>query len=178
LTEGADPIALVAGGEADPEDVVALANAAFRGAGGWNAETGLIEGERTTVALLRFDLAADPSALLLIHREPETGALLACVRLAPKQAGTWHLGLLAVRPDLQSRQLGRRVLAAAEDFVRAQGGTLIRMAVINLRDTLIAWYERRGYRRTGEEEAFPYGDERFGRPLRKDMTFVVLEKRL
>jgi hypothetical protein len=52
------------------------------------------------------------------------------------------------------------------------------MTVIHLRDTLIAWYERRGYRRTGETEPFPYGDERFGIPRRDDLYFVVLEKAL
>jgi hypothetical protein len=52
------------------------------------------------------------------------------------------------------------------------------MTVIFLRTTLIAWYERRGYRLTGEIEPFPYGDERHGRPLRDDLHFVVLEKHL
>jgi hypothetical protein len=47
---------------------------------------------------------------------------------------------------------------------------------MNVRDTLMAWYERRGYVKTGETEAFPYGDERFGRPLRDDLHFVILEK--
>jgi hypothetical protein len=52
------------------------------------------------------------------------------------------------------------------------------MTVVHLRDALIAWYERRGYILTGEVEPFPYGDERFGRPLRDDLHFVVLEKEI
>jgi hypothetical protein len=52
------------------------------------------------------------------------------------------------------------------------------MTVIHCRDTLIAWYERRGYRRTGETRPFPYGDARFGEPRRSDLYFVVLEKPL
>ena len=51
-------------------------------------------------------------------------------------------------------------------------------AGIAQRAELIAWYERRGYVRTGETRPFPYGDERFGRPLRDDLHFVVLEKAL
>jgi hypothetical protein len=54
----------------------------------------------------------------------------------------------------------------------------VRMTVISLRSSLIAWYERRGYRRTGESEPFPYGDERVGVPLRDDLHFVVLDKAL
>ena len=52
------------------------------------------------------------------------------------------------------------------------------MTVIEQRDELIAWYERRGYSRTGETAAFPYGDARFGEPKRPDLRFVVLTKEL
>ena len=52
------------------------------------------------------------------------------------------------------------------------------MTVINVRDTLIAWYLRRGYQRTGATEPFPYGNDRVGKPLRPDLAFVVLEKTL
>ena len=52
------------------------------------------------------------------------------------------------------------------------------MTVINVRDTLIAWYVRRGYALTGETEPFPYGDNRFGIPRRDDLHSVVLRKRL
>jgi len=52
------------------------------------------------------------------------------------------------------------------------------MTVIRQRPELIAWYERRGYRLTGERRSFPYGDERFGQPNRDDLEFVVLEKTL
>jgi hypothetical protein len=50
------------------------------------------------------------------------------------------------------------------------------MTVVNVRASLIAWYQRRGYRLTGEAQPFPYGDERYGRLLRDDLHFVVLEK--
>ena len=50
------------------------------------------------------------------------------------------------------------------------------MTVVNVRDTLIAWYQRRGYALTGETKPFPYDDKRFGTPLRDDLYFVMLEK--
>jgi ribosomal protein S18 acetylase RimI-like enzyme len=74
--------------------------------------------------------------------------------------------------------MGRALLAAAEDFAKAHGASLMRMGVLNVRDALIAWYERRGYSRTGNAEPYPYGDNRFGTPLRNDLEFVILEKQL
>jgi hypothetical protein len=52
------------------------------------------------------------------------------------------------------------------------------MTVIAQRTELIAWYERRGYRRTGEHRPFPYDDVRFGLPQRPDLYFNVLAKTL
>ena len=50
--------------------------------------------------------------------------------------------------------------------------------LIDLREDLIAWYERRGYRRTGIKKPFPAVDPRFGLPRRDDLRFEVLEKGL
>ena len=52
------------------------------------------------------------------------------------------------------------------------------MTVIRQRDSLIAWYERRGYQRTGETKPFPYGDERFGTPKTPGLELVTLAKSL
>src|SRR5277367_270463 len=165
--------------EADYAAIIDLVNLAFRGTGpsaSWNIETGLIEGQRLNESLLREDLAAKPEAHLLTYRDDLDGALLGTVLLDPKKDGVWYLGLLTVRPDLQNRQLGRTLLSAAENFAKERGARRIRMTVVNLRDALIAWYRRRGYTLTGEWQPFPYGDERFGRPLRDDLRFVVLQK--
>jgi ribosomal protein S18 acetylase RimI-like enzyme len=104
--------------------------------------------------------------------------LLGTVWLEPKGDGVWYVGLLMIRPDRQNRQLERTLLAAAESFAQERGARRMRMTVLHVRDTLIAWYERRGYVVSEEMEPFPYGDERFGRPLRDDLHFRVLEKDL
>ena len=54
----------------------------------------------------------------------------------------------------------------------------MQMTVIAQRTELIAWYERRGYRLTGETKPFPYGDVSKGLPQRDDLAFVVLAKSL
>ncbi|MGA8731494.1 MAG: GNAT family N-acetyltransferase [Terracidiphilus sp.] len=166
--------------EADYAAIIDLVNLAFRGTGpsaSWNIEAGIIEGQRLTDSLLREDLAAKPDAHLLIHRDfAADGLLLGTVWLDPGEDGVWYLGLLTIRPDLQNQHLGRTLLAAAEDFAKQRGALSIRMTVVNVREALIAWYQRRGYALTGETKPFPYGDNRFGTPLRDDLHFVVLEK--
>lgn len=170
---------------ARPDDlpaVAALVNSAYRGETsrqGWTTEADYIDGQRTDAASLAADLAADPEAQLLVLRDTSDGPLLGSVWLEPVGDGaTWYLGMLTVRPDLQDRKLGRQLLAQAEAAAARRGAGRIRMTVIAIRDTLIAWYERRGYRLTGERRPFPYEDDRFGRPRRGDLEFVVLEKAL
>jgi ribosomal protein S18 acetylase RimI-like enzyme len=169
---------------ADPTDIpaiVKLMNAAYRGTGaaaGWNTEAGFIAGDRTTEAHLQQELADKPQSTLLITREAPDTPILGCVWLEPVSATTWYLGSLTVDPSLQDSGQGRQILAAAENYASDRGARIIQMKVVNIRDTLIAWYQRRGYRLTGEIHPFPYADNRFGTPLRNDLSFVVLEKNL
>ncbi len=165
---------------ADASTLAAFVNAAYRGEGaraGWTHEADLLDGQRTDSETLRDALVG--GTLILLHRAAPEGPLSGCVSLQPAEDGsTWKLGMLTVAPGLQGAGLGRRLLEGAEDHARAQGATRLRMTVIQVRDGLIAWYARRGYGPTGETEPFPYGDERFGRPVRPDLHFVVMEKRL
>jgi predicted N-acetyltransferase YhbS len=172
-------IALRAVTDAELPEVAALSNWAYRWTGevaSWTVES-YLEGERTTAEALRADIAAKPDARLLVWRD-STGELLGHLWLEPLNGDVWYLGLLSVRPDRQDQKLGRRLLAAGEDYARERGARRVQMTVINVRDTLIAWYERRGYALTGEVRPFPYGDDRFGKPQRDDLSFVVLERAL
>ena len=139
----------------------------------WTSEVGYLEGDRTSEAALRHDLETKPGATLLVTGD---AAIVGCVWLEPRGDGAWYLGSLTVDPHLQNSGMGRRLLEAAEAWAIARGATRIEMTVINVRDTLIAWYERRGYQLTGQQLSFPYKDERFGVAKRDDLAFVVLEK--
>ena len=164
----------------DAEAIVTLVNAAYRGekaARGWTHEAGLLDGQRTDVAAIRAALAG--GAIILLGRDEAGSAPAACVSIEPKAAGeVWYLGMLTVDAARQAEGLGRTLLEAGENHAKAHGAQRIEMTVIHLRHALIAWYERRGYRLTGGTAPFPYDDERFGRPLRPDLHFVLLEKSL
>lgn len=162
-------------------DIAALVNSAYRGelaAKGWTSESYLLGGQRTDEATLRADLAATPGATILTFRDEPGATPHACAWLEPAGHDAWYVGMVTVSPLRQDGGLGRAMLEACEAHAKARGGKTMRMTVISVRDTLIAWYQRRGYRLTGETQPFPYGDERFGVPQRDDLTFVVMEKAL
>lgn len=163
---------------ADVPAVVRLVTSAYRGEesrAGWTTEADLLDGERIDPALLRADIARPRSRVLLAERD---GALLGCAHVAV-EAGAGYFGMFAVRPDAQGSGIGDALLREAERVVRDDWALpVLRMTVIDLREALIAWYERRGYRRTGIRKPFPYGDARFGIPRRDDLRFEVLEKPL
>ncbi len=160
----------------DHPAVVQLMNTAYRGTGpnaSWNTESVYLDGDRTSLSALLDEQVSHPDSVLLVV---ESACPQGCVRLEPIAPELWHLSSLAVDPLQQKSGLGRELLAAAEQWAADRGARKIHMSVIHVRHTLIAWYQRRGYHLTGEIEPFPYGDNRFGIPLRDDLSFVVLEK--
>ena len=166
--------------DADLHAIAALVNSAYRGdssRAGWTTDADYLDGQRTDAERLREQLAATPAAVMLALRDDD-GTLLGSVWLEPRGAEEWYLGMFTIRPELQARGLGRSLLDEAERFARARGARVMRISVIQLRAPLIAWYERRGFRATGESVPFPYGDERNGIPLRDDLRLLVFEKRL
>ena len=162
----------------DTDAVVALVESAYRGDAsrvGWTTEADLLDGRRTGRDDIEAILARERSQLLLAEQD---GALIACAHvMVEDDAG--YFGMFSVEPQRQGGGLGKLVLAEAERIVREHWRCdAMRMTVIDVREELIAFYERRGYHRTGIKKPFPYGDARFGLPKRDDLRFEVLEKPL
>lgn len=164
----------------DVADYVALVSSAYRGESakqGWTSEADIIGGQRLDDEMARDMLAEEDSVILLV-RDGRSRAL-ASVYLREPTDGQAYLGVLAVSPQCQGKGLGSALIDLAEAWAGERWGAhSLRMSVINKRADLIAYYERRGYERTGEVEPFPYGDERFGVPKADDLEFVLLRKRL
>ncbi|UGB37150.1 GNAT family N-acetyltransferase [Frateuria soli] len=164
--------------EADIPAVVALVESAYRGDSGrrgWTTESDLLDGQRTDAADVAEAMSRPDSRILLLERD---GRLLASCHLE-RQGRAAYFGMFAVDPALQAGGLGKQLLGEAERLAReAWGCRCMEMTVIVQREELIAWYERRGYRRTGSYKPFPYGQERFGIPRRDDLRFEVLTKEL
>ena len=162
--------------ERDVPAIVGLVEAAYRGEAGWTTETHLLDGQRTDAGMVRAAIRAHGSAVLVAEAG---GHLVGCCQLERRPDAEVYFGMFSVRPGRQGQGWGRQILAEAERLARDDWGarTMV-MTVLAQRGELIAWYERRGYRRTGESRPFPYGNVRFGIPKRPDLSFVVLSKPL
>lgn len=164
--------------DADVDALVALIESAYRGdtsRTGWTTEADILQGQRTDPEGVLAVIEAEAGRLLVVERD---GTTVACCQLEHRGDAA-YFGMFAVSPALQGAGLGKVIIAEAERTARADWGVRqMQMTVISVRDDLIAWYERRGYRRTGEMTPFPYGDERFGIPQRDDLQFELLVKRL
>jgi ribosomal protein S18 acetylase RimI-like enzyme len=171
------PITVRAATPADAPAVTELVQRAYRGdssRAGWTTEADLLDGQRIDVDGVTRKIENGTGEVLIGLNEEQ---LVACCELEHRGTAA-YFGMFAVEPTLQGAGVGRVMLQAAEQRAADWAVTTVEMTVIAQRTELIEWYERRGYSRTGEARAFPYGDEAFGLPRREDLVFVVLEKSL
>lgn len=157
---------------ADLTPLHALVQRAYRGdaaRAGWTHEADLVEGQRIEPDALAAILDTPGERLLVAEHD---GVLLGCVQITDRGAGVGYLGLLGVDPGQQAGGLGKQLIAAAEREAAAQfGARTMEMSVIEPRVELIAYYERRGYARTGASLPFPV-------PTTPPLRLMVLAKRL
>lgn len=162
----------------DVSALVALVESAYRGdasRAGWTTEADLLDGQRTDPHSVSGIIAKPGSVIVLAER---AGELLACANVERLENAA-YFGMFSVRPGLQGGGIGNALIAECERLAREDWELRkMRMTVIWSRTELIAWYQRRGYRATGERKEFPYGDAKFGLPKREDLYFEIYEKDL
>jgi predicted N-acetyltransferase YhbS len=118
---------------ADTVALVHLINAAFI------VEKDAIEGDRIDSEKVQALFATGQFFLL-----EDSSQLAGCIYAEIKNR-RGYLGLLAVQPDRQKRGLGRRLVVAAEDFLRQAGCEAADLRIVSARTELPAFYERLGY---------------------------------
>jgi GNAT superfamily N-acetyltransferase len=129
---------------ADIPVLVPLVNRAFE------VEDKKITGIDRTDADEMFSLMQDGTFLV---NEDAQGPL-GCVHV--KINGTaGYFGMLAVDPSRQKVGLGGKLIAAAEDFARKRGCSVMEITVINLQTSMFPYYRKLGYVEVGQEGRRP-----------------------
>jgi len=164
--------------EADIPALVELVTSAYRGEvsrAGWTTEADILDGQRIDAQSIKEGLSHPRSVIVLAEQNHR---LLACCHITDEK-GQGYFGMFAVHPAQQDQGIGKQVMRYAESYVLNHWQLpVLKMSVIDCRSELIAFYQRRGYMRTGIKKPFPYGDERFGIPRRNNLQFEVLRKQL
>lgn len=101
------------------------------------------------------------------------GAMTGCIYVT-HHGNRAYFGLLAIDPARQRSGIGRRLVAAAEEFARETGAQFMDLRIIHLRTELPAIYEKLGYRVSGTA---PYPKER-EHMLTQPAHFICMSKEL
>jgi ribosomal protein S18 acetylase RimI-like enzyme len=161
-------------------DVVAikdLLNNAYRGESskqGWTTEAHLIGGTVRTNEATVIQVMQEANSIFLKYTNTEN-AVIGCVNLQ-QHGRKIYLGMFSVSPLLQGEGIGKQLLFAAEAYAKSLHCLSIYMRVISVRTELISWYQRYGYKDTGERKQF-IEDNLTGNHLQK-LEFMVLQKDL
>jgi len=158
----------------DIKEIADLVNQAYRPASqlrGWTHEADLVSGDRVSLEQLLALFGVASRILVLCHEH----RIVACVHLRHKGRASC-IGMLATHIDFQDRGLGGLMLMHAEEYaVEHFDADTFCMSVLSARPELIAFYERRGYIRTGEQEDYPLAAG-VGLPRVNDLYVICLAK--
>lgn len=159
----------------DVEAIVKLVNMAYRGEtsrAGWTTEADILDGLRTSVNEVEHLIASEDTIVLLCLNDDELLGSI-CVE---KESAIAHIGMFVVNPTIQANGIGKRLLTEAESLAQHMWGIeQFQMHVITIRHELIAFYERRGYMRTGILTEFPVNPEVW-QPKLAGLQLETLEK--
>lgn len=163
----------------DAQAIASLINSAYRGESsraGWTTEADILDGMRTTTQEVAGLIQRDDAFVLVGVLNDQIIATICCERQDAYGKNIAHLGMIAVKPTLQNKGYGTTMLQAAEAMTMREWRVVgFHMAVITLREELIAFYERLGYSRSGEFKNFPENSALW-QPKVPDLTLEYLVK--
>lgn len=127
----------------DAASIIPLVNAAF-------VVEDFLEGTRTDAE--RMAKSMETGNFLVA--EDRTGNLAAAVYVEVN-GERGYFGMLAVNPTQQGQGLGRRMIDAAENFLRTAGCQWVDIKVLSPREGLPDYYRKFGYAESGREDFRP-----------------------
>jgi ribosomal protein S18 acetylase RimI-like enzyme len=135
----------------------------------WSGKPPFHPDEEVSVEEVRALIAAPRSRLLAAL---DGGVVVGCVLVTRNAGGRSTLGLLGVDPRRRRRGLGAKLVVAAQAVAAETFGSVqIELCVLEGRAGLMAYYEKQGFRLTGERRSVR-------RRPHAAMEFVVMGKTL
>ncbi len=164
--------------ESQSQGITSLVNSVYRGENskkGWTTEADILLGIRISEEKVREIICSKNNVILLASLGDK---IIGCVHLEKKGNICW-LGMLSVNVDFQTFGLGKMIIEKSEAFAKETfNSTVMKMKVIGVRRELIAYYRRRGYSLTGEQEDFLTAEDTFGEPNTQNLYFEILSKNI
>ena len=145
----------------DAPQITALINTAFRVVEGF-----FIDGNRISQAEVEELLSKGAFLLAEVN-----GKLNGCVYVELRGERS-YLGLLSVDPTTQQSGLGSLLMIEAESYCRERGSQGMDILIVNLREELPSFYQKRGYVERGTS---PFPDDV---PTRIPCHFINMSKAL
>ena len=146
---------------ADSPRITAVINAAFQ-----IAEQFFIDGDRITQQEVEESLVKGAFLVAEVGNE-----IAGCVYVELRGERS-YLGLLSVDPTTQQSGLGSLLMREAEHYCRTRGSRFMDILIVNLREDLPAFYNKRGYAANGTSP-FPEG-----LPIKVPCHFITMSKAL
>ncbi|CAG9994552.1 unnamed protein product [Clonostachys byssicola] len=161
----------------DAEPLKELIQAAFRAEDtreGWVGLADLAAGFTMDVNEVKERISSPISEVLIASNAENK--YLGCVAVSKHGENVARVSWVAVDQKSHRGGIGRKVLEHAEEFSRQTWGVkTMGLNALSTRGPLIEWYERRGYKKTGELSPFPVAAIN-GRALPEGLCFVEMEK--
>jgi ribosomal protein S18 acetylase RimI-like enzyme len=122
-------------------------------------------------------IITNPDSTFLMASDAN-GKLLGTIGVSKRAPDSARLSMLAVDPQCHRGGIGKQILTYAEDYCQREWGPkTLGLNALSNRESLISWYMRRGFRKTGETTPFPL-EEFKDLNLPDDLHFVEFEKAL
>lgn len=152
-------MAIVEATEVDIPQLHAIIELCYRGEeskNGWTTETNFLGGIRSTEEIVKREMEIRGGKFL--KYTDADGKINGCVYvLLTPEAAKVYIGFLCVNPHMQTKGIGKDLMAAAEHLAIRSGCTNSSLTVIARRKELVAWYVRQGYKSNGELTPFADG---------------------
>ncbi|HEY4325192.1 MAG TPA: GNAT family N-acetyltransferase [Mucilaginibacter sp.] len=161
---------------ADVPELNILVNSAYRGETsqlGWTSEAHLLDGIRIDETTLTGYF--NDGKVIILKNTNDGGQITGCVYLEVRTPKL-YVGMFSVSPLLQGKGVGKDLLLAAETCAKQLNCDTLIITVISTRSELIDWYQRRGFKATGEIEPFHEGTK-FGIP-KQHIELIIMEKKV